>query len=255
MIKKFFSLLSDSLENNAEVLKEGRAFLPEFLAGKKLTRDIFPHVMGSLKSKLDMDMQSEFNNSMPKEYECGNFQRVDYVFFYNERLFIFFELESLDRSQLYLFFEHRDIKDRDNGNKLWYYYATTAKSYEGKEQAPKYFIFFLVLPDQVVKRYQIWDPDKSCRFIHPSLKPLIYQNPYRFYDNLIKSSARLFLQKELEFKEPKTDKWIKKKLVDFQDTCELVFITCTIKELILSRGTNLFDPKAETKIELTFKKT
>ena len=64
MIENFFYRLEDSLEDNAEILKEGRSFLPEFLSGKELNHGIFPYVMDSLKSKLDMVMQSECKNPM-----------------------------------------------------------------------------------------------------------------------------------------------------------------------------------------------
>jgi hypothetical protein len=87
---------------------------------------------------------------------------------------------------------------------------------------------------------------------HPSLKQLVYESPYRFYDHLIKSAARLFITEDQEFKDPHSGKCIKKKLTEFRDVCELIFITATRDRLIMSRGTDGFDPKKKIRVSLNW---
>jgi hypothetical protein len=84
-----------------------------------------------------------------------------------------------------------------------------------------------------------------------SLKELVYESPYRFYDHLIKSAARLFITKHHDFKPTVSGRWTKIKLTEFQDVCELVFITCSWDRLIMSRGKDHFDPKREINVSLT----
>jgi len=73
----------------------------------------------------------------------------------------------------------------------------------------------------------------------------VYENPYLFYDQQIKALARAFLRDQVEFFDSKTRKWKKKTWKEYQEVCELVFITCTIDRLILSRGRDFFDRDKE----------
>jgi len=251
-IKDFFTRLKESMENHARELKQGDLFLPEYLSGHALTRDVFPKISDTLASALNLEIVPEYHNDMPppSEYKCGKFQRVDYFLHRGSEPNFFLELESLDRSQLNTFMEHENISEADNDNKLWYYYGTLVNNYTFGQSIPKYFVWLLILPDRQVEPYQIWDVTPDYKFFHPSLKKLVYQSPYRFYDPLIKSAARLFITRDYNFKHPGTKKWTKKRLVQFQDVCELVFITCTMDRLFMSRGKDIFSPEEEVSIGL-----
>jgi hypothetical protein len=93
----------------------------------------------------------------------------------------------------------------ESTNKLWHYYVTLAKAYQGRSDAPRYFIWLLVLPDSPVANYQIWDLDRRLGFFNRKFrKPfahLIRQSPYRFYDPMIKLAARQFLTRRLQLTE------------------------------------------------------
>lgn len=252
MINRFFTGLKESIEEHSKDLKNGDAFLPQYLKKSRLTKTIFPKVVRTLSNKLNLEEPStEINNSMPEGFGFqGKRQRVDYVFYNAKKPKLFFEVESLDRAQLYTFIKSKQYK-------LQYYDGTVFNFYHqnGKKTLPRYFVWFLILPDKEVPPYKIWDADKDKEFkdrlLNPELKKIIFNNPYRFYDNLIKTSACLYLQKKLIFKN-NDGKWDKKRLMDFQKDCELVFITCTIKELILSRGKDLFDPQKERRLRLNW---
>lgn len=235
MIQKFFLMLKENMEQHSAELRRGKAFLPEYLKGKRLTRQIFPNVAESLASSSGLELETEVLNPMPKEY--GLKQRVDFVFNKDKKNLIFMELETLDRSQIYLFRDYKGLSEDNNDNKLRYYKATLEKKLKGNKDMPKYFVFLLILPDQKVTHYQIWDRSKYYKFFHSSLKKVIRNNPYRFYDGMIKSSAQLLLEQKLEFSG--------KRIADLQNVCELALITCTVKELVLSRGKNFFNPEAE----------
>ncbi len=112
-------------------------------------------------------------------------------------------------------------------NKLWYYYGTLVNHYTYHRKTPRYYVWLLVLPNREVRRYQLWDVTPEYNLFHPSLGRLIYQNPYLFYDHLIKSAVRLFISKRHDFKHPHTNRWERRSLIEFQDVCELDFITCT----------------------------
>ena len=255
MIHEFFFNLKRSMESHARELKRGKLFLPEYLKGKVLTQRVFRKVVKRLASALNLEFGREYCNSMPapSEYDCGERQLVDYVLCRSDQLLFFLELESLDRAQLYLFREHEAITEESNENKLWYYYGTLVNHYTYKKKVPRYFVWLLILPDRKVKSYQIWDVTAEYGFFHPSLKTMIYQNPYRFYDHLIKSAARQFIMRQHDFKCTPAASWKKKTLARFQDVCELVFITCTGDRLIMSRGKDFFDPKKEIEVELDWK--
>jgi len=251
MIEDFFIRLKENMESHSRLLKGGKLFLPEYLEGRIFTKT-FPPVVHSLAKSLDLDCTEEVTNEMPDNriYECGDRQRVDFVLEKSGELLFFLELESMDRSQLWTFWEYEEMDEEYNENKLWYYYGTIVNRLTFNKQIPRYLVFLLVLPDRRVDRYQVWDLTKGYEFLHPELLDIICENPYRFYDHLIKSAARLFIERGKKFQDPKTKEWVGKNLVQFQDTCELVFITCTCKHLILSRGKDLFDPEKEKRLEI-----
>jgi len=163
------------------------------------------------------------------------------------------EVQTLDRAQLYLFWEHKKLKDKYNANKLWYYYGTLAKYYDLKQPIPRYFVWLLVLPDRSVKSYPTWDVHvRQYKYFHRSLRKLIFENPYRFYDHLIKTAARLFLTENKDINELEQSARKTHRGKGIHDVCELVFITCTGDRLILSRGKDLFEPKKERIVKLNW---
>lgn len=257
MIDEFLISLKTSLERHSRELKQGALFHPKGLEGKKLTGNIFPKIANNLAGGMGLRLEKEVSNPMPipSVYECGKRQIVDYVFLKGQKAEIFLELESLDRAQLYLFWEHKGIPENDNGNKLWYYYGTLANHHDQgrKDGTPRYFVWLLILPEHKVGSYPIWDVGEPYSLFHHSVKKLIYENPFHFYDPLIKTAARKFLQKKHEFNLPGTKRWITRRLTDFQDVCELVFITCTGDRLVMSRGKDLFSPSKEISLPIDWR--
>jgi len=251
-IIEFFAGLKEAIEKHSSMLKQGDLFLPEYLPGRQLTKVVFPKVIETLASSLNLEIHFEYQNKMPPpdKFECGRYQLVDYCFHKKGIPIFFLELESLDRSQLSTFLEHDGVSESDIENKLWYYYGTLVNYYIRPESVPRYFVWLLILPNRQVEPYQIWDVMPEYNFFHKSLKRLIYQSPYRFYDNLIKNAARLFIAESYDFENPNTKKWESKRLIDLQDTSELIFITCTIDKLVLSRGRDAFSPDMEVSISL-----
>ena len=252
-ITKIFRELKKTLEDHSDDLKRGQVLLPEYLAGRRFT-SAFRQIPQALATKLQLQVSEEVQNPFLPEYSIGNPQRVDFVFRETEsegRPAFFLEVESLDGAQLYHFLEQNEISEKDNYNKLWYYYGTLGNYYTKKEDlsVPPYFVWLLILPDRKIDLapYRWWDDKPYYRFFHSSLKQLVCQNPYRFYDHLIKSAARVFIEdaEHRRFLTPGTKQWVSKTVGDCQKACELVFITCTIDELILSRGANRFDPIRE----------
>ncbi|MBF0564515.1 MAG: hypothetical protein HQK89_04675 [Nitrospirae bacterium] len=266
LAKEFLNKLKESIEDNSKVLMRGELFNPEYLRGHQFV-NTFDKVAKTLKNKIDPDakptnliwqLEQEVNNFMPEGYDIGRRQRIDYVFYrnqydrVNQKPTFYFELESLDRSQLYVF--------NDLGrNKLRYYYGSIIKhdvinkmDSVTKYNIPRYFVWLLILPDKAVANYPVWDMQKlwgtrskEAVIFHSSLKKLLLESPFRFYDHLIKSSARLFIRKNHYFDENNN-----KSLIDFQNVCELVFITCTGNRLIMSRGKDEFEPDKEQTVEI-----
>lgn len=253
-IAEFLTKLKESIEHHARELRRGDLFLPEYLTRNAFTKGVFPKIADALASALDLEIAREHRNYMPppKEYECGTYQRVDYVLGQSSAPKFFLELESLDRSQLYTFWDG-EASDADNDNKLWYYYGTLVNHYTYERRAPRFFVWLLILPDRQVERYQLWDVAPAYKLFHRSLRKLVFKNPHRFYDHLIKSAARLFITQHHDFKLPGATNWTKKSLTEFQDVCELVFITCTGERLLLSRGKDLFDPEKEKSVALNWR--
>lgn len=251
-IEEFAKKLTKSMEEHSPQLKKGKVFLPEFLKGGQLENTFNP-VTDALAKKLGLEQPKRhlWNKFLEDIYDAGKGQIVDFVFMENGGPIIFFELESLDRSQLYLFSDGgASTEDNDIANKLWYYYNTLGKHYTKREKIPKYFVFFLVLPDQPVTKYQLWDLDKHYQLYHPSLKTSIFSNPYRFFDRQIKTLARAFLKRETDFFI--NGKWSEVSWDKSQQICELDFVTCTTDRLILSRGRDLFDPQKEQSFEINW---
>lgn len=253
---EFFTKLKESIETHSSDLKKGELFKPSALKNKVFS-NIFQKVAQTLGKRLNLEMHQEVTNRMPKPAEdYGSYQRVDYVYLKSRtQPHFFLELESLDRAQLYLF---SDIKlkcgEYAETNKLWYYLGTIKNHLENKP-IPRYFVWLLILPDKSVADYStyLWDIKKWGKeeeyILHPSLKELIFENPYRFYDHLIKTSARLFL-------EAKRENELKVKgesLANYQNVCELVFLTCTGDRLIISRGKDHFSPDKEESLTINWK--
>ncbi len=255
-INSFFTHLKHSMEQHSDRLKKGRIFLPQYLRGRRFTKGFRP-IAYTLAKRLELKVRKEVQNPFLEQYELGKPQRVDFAFAGRRAEttpLLFLEVESLGGSQLYQFYEHRQIKEEANYNKLWYYYGTLGNYYTTCKRVPRYFVWFLILPDRQIERspYQWWDPTPDYKFFHPSLKELVCESPYRFYDHLIKASARLFIKKKKEFLSPAKRKWFRMELRECQDVCELVFITCTVDRLIMSRGKDLFDPCREMSVPLNW---
>ncbi len=249
-VKKFLSALKKSLESNSRRLQKGQAFLPSHLKHGRFTKNIFPDIARDLSKRLNLTYQREVRNKFSPDLDMWlPYQCVDHVFGDPERPKYFFEVESLDRSQLYLFLPHGGRTDE---SKLWYYWATVCKSILGDRAMPRYFIWLLVLPDQPVGSYSNWDCEKPHKLFDRKLKPLIRENPFAFYDPLIKASARRFIQKK-EWMINETRDWTKGCLADFQDQCELILITCTGRQLVMSRGRDFFDTAKEQRVPLFWK--
>jgi hypothetical protein len=200
-----------------------------------------------------MTLRKEIHNPMPREYKCGHRQRVDYGFYGEGEPIIFLELETLDRAQLYVFVDSKRVEDNDN--KLWYYYVTLGERLRRAIPGPLVFAWILVLPDEPVGQYRIWDSDSG--FFFRGLQPLIRESPFSFYDPLIKASARLFLRRCEEFPnpdDPTSTSWPRRAPKDLQRLCELVFFTVTRKELIVSRGSDLFTSHKEKRMPLRWRR-
>ena len=114
MIEHFLKSLKTSLEQHSRELKRGALFHREGLEDKKLTGKIFPKIAMHLAGEMGLRLREEVSNPMPHPnvYECGKRQVVDYVFRRGRKVEIFLELESLDRAQLYLFWEHKGIPEK-----------------------------------------------------------------------------------------------------------------------------------------------
>ncbi len=250
---RFFSALRQGLEEHSKRLLRGDIFLPRYLKKGKFTKNAFPPVARQLAKRLRFSGKAfnrEVRNPFPEDWKVGLWQQVDYVLGNPDQPKYFLELESLDRTQLYLFLPHGGRKD---GSKLWYYWATVCKQIMGDKSMPRYFVWLLILPDQPVKNFPFWDATKYYRLLSPLLRPLVQDNPFRFYDWMIKTSARLFIQKVRWMKDNKGE-WQQGRLQDHQEKCELVFLTCTGRQLIMSRGRDGFDPAKEKRVLLKWKR-
>ena len=247
---KFFNALSGSLVSSSARLRRGKVFLPAYLKKRALTDQVFPPVARQIARRLRLNLDEQIANNFPDDYEVGFKRQVaDYVFSSKGRCQYYLELESLDRAQLYLFLPHGGKTD---DSKLWYYWATLCKRNEGYEGMPRYFVFLLILPDQRVGTIPWWDSSKYYKLFNKSLRPLVQENPFIFYDRMIKASARLFLN-DVQCLVDRNGEWRKGKLIEFQDICELVFLTCTGRQLIMSRGRDGFDPAKEKQVLLAWK--
>ncbi|TKB72897.1 MAG: hypothetical protein E8D46_10480 [Nitrospira sp.] len=245
-IEELHYRLKDSIEANYDILKYGELFLPKYLEGKTFVNQ-FKLVMATLAEKIDLKLRREVRNEFPSEYKMS-YQCVDYVFNTKKgQPILFLELESLDRSQLYLFSDG-PVNEKDNNNKLWYYHATLSNYYSKGTPIPRYFIFLLILPDRKVGGYTLWDINKNYQFFDPALRETIHNNPYRFYDRQIKACARALLRNEKYFWDG--NDWSERPLEEIHKRCELIFLTCTIDRLILSRGKDLFDPAKEVALPI-----
>ena len=192
---------------------------------------------------------------------------------------MFFELKSMDRAQIYLFADpvkNGQYWTEENDNNLWYYYWTLAKLYLGQaHEVPRYFVFFLCLPDKDVTPdgYQIYDDYCNTRvqykwkfkqfpWVPPNLYD-IYNSPFRFYWPKIKQLCADFLNYHLKTCNCPTPpgNWSpvdylenflryghcecnspSRPLRNLQCKCELILIAYNChKQLIVSRGKDQFD--------------
>jgi len=246
-IEEFTKRLGVAMERHSALLKGGDLFLPEYLRGKVFVNS-FDAVAESLAADLGLDLKTEYTNKFPEEYEIRRPERVDYVFFTKQRKpWLFLELESLNRAQMYLFSDG-PVNGANEDNKLWYYNATLGKSYMPGEVSPRYFVFLLILPDRPVKRYEVYDLREDYQIYDPTLREVVYRNPYKFYDRQIKAAARGFLLHKNEVHVG--GNWKVPSGKEAQGRCELAFITCTIERLVLSRGRDSFDRRKEVSLPL-----
>jgi hypothetical protein len=235
-------------------LKRGSAFLPADLKQWKLSKTLFAPVMDSVRAKSDWTLQHERHISFPKDYGVWKAMRVDYAF--HDRDFakptLYVELETLDRAQLYNFHPHpKAIRDE---SKLWHYYGLVAKHLDAPERrqaAPRALIFLLVLPDERVERYRIWDACRDYRLVDASVAELIRESPFRIYDPLIKATARLFLERLVELPSG-NGHWRKQRLRELQSVCELVFVTMTRTHIVVSRGRDGFTATSDRRYRLAW---
>jgi hypothetical protein len=249
-VERLFVQLRRTIERSPS-LRRGEAFLPRYLKGGQLSKRAFSPVVTRLAKAMGMTLRREVHNPLRPEYKCGSRQRVDYVLDTDEGPGIFIELETLDRAQLHVFVD--PDRAEDNDNKLWYYYATLGERYRKAVKGPQVFVWILVLPDEPVGQYQIWDSGSG--FFFRKLQPLIRESPFRFYDPLIKASARLFLRRREDFPNPPDFKsWSRMAPRELQHLCELVFFTVTRKELILARGKDLFASHKERRVPLRWRR-
>ncbi len=248
-MNKLFFALRESFEKNSKLLQDGKVFHPSYLKKQKFTKHIFPQIVKDIRKRLDIDVKKEVDNPFPDVFELETTrQRVDYVFGNLQHPKFFLELESIDRAQLYLFLADEDKLD---DSKLWYYWATVCKHLNGYPRMPRYFVFLLILPEEKINNLPFWDAHEYQIF-SPRLRQLIEENPFGFYDRMIKTSARLFIEKrQWLYKE---GKWIKDFLQKYQGICELVFVTATERRLIMSRGKDNFNSSKEKYLQVRWDK-
>lgn len=82
---------------------------------------------------------------------------------------------------------------------------------------------------------------KNDQLFHPDLATVVFQHPFTFYDLQIKAAARGFIRNDTVNSHLIDGEWRPIKLEAYMAQCELMFITCTIDRLILSRGRDGFD--------------
>jgi hypothetical protein len=247
-MNRFFFHLRKSLESYSHRLKQGKMFHPRYLKKRAFTKRVFPLVARRLADRLRLHLGKEITNPFPQEWDVGTRERVDYVIGNPRKPKYFLELESVNRAQLYLFLADDNKKD---ASKLWYYYATLCKRRGGDLTMPRYFVFLLILPDEPIGTFPFWDAHEYKLF-NRRLRKIIQANPFSFYDRMIKTSARLFLGRS-QWIINEEGEWEKAQLKDFQNCCELVLMTCTGRQLILSRGKDGFDPAKERIMRLQWK--
>jgi len=177
--------------------------------------------------------------------------RVDYAFYATDRdqPTIYLELETLDRAQLYNFLPRRD--SNSDQSKFWYWYGIVANHLTGHSLAPRALIFLLVLPDEPVHNYRVWDV-YDAKLFDTDIRRLIYQSPFRFYDPLIKTAAQLFLECPIEFPSGGGG-WSTSTPKEFQHVCELVLVTVTRSFIVMVRGKKGFVTAADERYPLLWK--
>jgi len=247
-MERFFLALQRSLESHPSILN-GKCFLPAYLKNRRLTDGVFPSVARDIARRLNLTLKKEVNNAFAPDLAIGfKRQRLNNVYGRPEKPKYFFEVESLNRAQLCLFLPDGH---RNDDSKLWYYWGTVCKALQGHAEMPRYFVWLLILPDEPVSTMPFWDASSYYKLFSPRLRAIVQDSPFRFYDQLIKTSAKLFLHDKDWIRDGRgKDDWLKGRLLDYQDRCELVIITCTGKQLLMSRGSDEFDPAKEKRVLL-----
>jgi hypothetical protein len=94
-----------------------------------------------LANQLRLTLTKELPHKFPDELDIGcKRQFVDYVFGDPDHPLYYFELESLDRAQLYLFLPHGGSRDE---SKLWYYWGTLCKKNRGDKSMLRLLCVFI----------------------------------------------------------------------------------------------------------------
>lgn len=104
LVSPFVRAVRSAMEQSPS-LKRGGAFMPAYLKGWALSRELFSPVAKRVAKDLGWSLERERYISFPKEYDVWRSMRVDYAFDGAPGKFpkIFLELETLDRSQLFNF--------------------------------------------------------------------------------------------------------------------------------------------------------
>jgi len=224
----------------------------DWLRGGRFVR-AFDGVMSAAFRRLGFGVKRERDNPWLAEWRREHSdqamcqQRVDYLLTRKGRPAGIAELESLDRAQMMTF--KCQYSNSDSG-KPEYYWATVDHLVAHPEMLrPDFFLFVLALPDFAVNPYVVWDTsDEAYYGVNKADRRVIYRSPYRFYDPRIKH----LLRERLVNHDPEATResnWLVngRRLSELQEVCELVVLTLTGPELILSRGRDLFAPAKEAR--------
>ena len=91
------------MEGHSSLLKRGKLFLPRYLTGKVFSNN-FARVVSKLSNSLGLGMKQPYHNDFVEVCEIEGTQEVDFALMTSHgRPLIFLELESLSRSQFYIF--------------------------------------------------------------------------------------------------------------------------------------------------------
>lgn len=230
---------------------------PEWLPGGRFV-EAFDRVMHRAFRSLGFGVQNERENpfilSWRKEHPGQRIsrQRADYLLTRDHKVAAIAELESLDRAQVYTF--KCQYYDWDGGKRDYYWATVDHLVHHPTLPQLEFFLFFLALPDFPVTQYVVWDTSDEYYDVSKSDCDEIFRSPYRFYDPRIKGLLRDMLLN----RDPEANKdwdWSVKgrRLADLQDVCELVVISVTGPEMVLSRGRDCLHPASEVRYPLAWR--